>query len=168
MDQGLLELIEQHRTHWPESFDGLLTPFFHTLHRAHGVILGQAFKVMGQYDLSPAEFDVLASLRRSAPPHELTPSQLQQSLLITSGGLTKVLHQLQSRGLITRSTDQGDRRVKPVRLTAAAMPLVEQVLRSILHHVGGWIGETLSTEEIQHLTQILGKLTHHPSRPFQK
>ncbi|MBF0131118.1 MAG: MarR family transcriptional regulator [Magnetococcales bacterium] len=169
MDSALLEIIDQHRHHWPTSFDADLTPFFHTLHRAHGDLLGAAFKVVGHHDLSPAEFDVLASLRRSPPPHELTPSQLQQALVITSGGLTKILHQLEVRGLITRSTASNDRRVKPVRLTDHAFPLVEQALQAILQHVGCWIKETLSAQEIQQVTQTLAKLTLvHPLATFKK
>ncbi|MBF0110779.1 MAG: MarR family transcriptional regulator [Magnetococcales bacterium] len=159
MDEELQEIIEQQRIHWPESFHELLTPFFHTLHRAHGVILGQAFKVMGHHDLSPAEFDVLASLRRSAPPHEMTPSQLQKALLLTSGGLTKVLQELERRHLITRSTAMEDRRVKPVRLTVDALPLVEQVMNSMIRQVGGWIETSLSSREIEEITIILLKLT---------
>ncbi|HIJ82803.1 MAG: putative transcriptional regulator, MarR family [Magnetococcales bacterium] len=162
MDSELLRVIEQHRDNWPESFDPLLTPFFHTLHRAHGILLGQAFRVMERYGLSPAEFDVLSSLRRSPFPHELTPSQLQQSLLITSGGLTKILQQLQERAFVTRSTTRTDRRVKPVRLTPAAIPVVEQALQSIRLEVGGWITNTVSAEEIERVTQTLGKLTLNP------
>lgn len=161
MDSALLEIIHQHQHNWPTSFDADLTPFFHTLHHVHGDLLGAAFKVVGHYDLSPAEFDVLASLRRSPPPHELTPSQLQHAMLITSGGLTKILYQLQVRGLVTRSTTSTDRRVKPVRLTFSAMPIVESALQAILQHVGCWIKETLSAQEIQQVTQTLAKLTQN-------
>lgn len=51
------------------------------------------------------------------PPHELTPSQLQDSVMITSGGLTKVMQQLEARNLVTRTLQQGGQRISPVRLT---------------------------------------------------
>ncbi len=37
--------------------------------------------------------------------------------MITSGGLTKVMRQLKARNLVTRTLQQGDQRIKPVRLT---------------------------------------------------
>ncbi|MBF0127073.1 MAG: MarR family transcriptional regulator [Magnetococcales bacterium] len=158
MDVSIEELIDQHKENWPESFDPLLTPLTLTLHRVHGNLLGQAIRVMSQHGLSPAEFDVLASLRRSSPPHEMTPSQLQHALLITSGGLTKILQQLESRGLIARSTASGDRRVKPVHLTETAFPVVEEVMRGIIAQVCGGIQSLLTPEEMRQATTILGKL----------
>jgi DNA-binding MarR family transcriptional regulator len=56
------------------------------------------------HGLSPSELDVLVTLRRSAAPWVLTPSEIQRALLITSGGLTKILQQLEGRGLVTRLT----------------------------------------------------------------
>lgn len=161
MDSALREIIHQHQQNWPDSFHPLLTPFLLTLHRSHTILLGQAFKVMAKHDLSPAEFDVLCSLRRSPPPHELTPSQLQHSLLITSGGLTKIFHQLEKRGLITRSTTPGDRRIKPVRMTKTAAPIIELAIQAVLSQGFGWITADLTTEEIDQVTKILGKLLLH-------
>ncbi|MBF0295390.1 MAG: MarR family transcriptional regulator [Magnetococcales bacterium] len=152
------ELIELHRQNWCETFDSLLTPFFYTLHRVHGNLLGQAMGVMERHGFSPSEFDVLASLRRSPPPHEMTPSQLQQALLITSGGLTKILQQLEGRGLIARSIAPGDRRVKPVHLTEAAFPVVEAAMREMVSQECGRVTTLLTAEEIQRMTEILAKL----------
>ena len=38
-----------------------------------------------QYNLRQGEFDVLATLRRSGKPYSLTPSELYQSMMLTSG-----------------------------------------------------------------------------------
>lgn len=155
------QIIEQMQRYWPESYNPMETPFFLTLHRVHTNMMAASCKIMGQHHLSPAECDVLASLRRSPPPYELTPSQLQQSLLITSGGLTKILHQLQSRELITRSTAPTDRRIKPVRLTPKAIPLVEQVLTRIIANHSRLLKGALSPAEIKQATHLLGQLSQH-------
>ncbi|MBF0191426.1 MAG: MarR family transcriptional regulator [Magnetococcales bacterium] len=158
MDTFLQSIIAAHRDHWPEEFDPVLLPFTLTLHRAHGVMYGRACGVMERFGLSPAEFDVLASLRRSPEPYELTPSQLRQALLITSGGLTKVLHQLAGRGLIVRLTVSGDRRVKPVRLAPAALPLIGRAMEAVMRHAGAQIFAHLTPEEIQSMTGLLARL----------
>ena len=76
-------------------------------------------EVFARHSLTPAEFDLLATLRRSPPPRELTPSEVQSLLFITSGGLTKVMDKLEARGLVARSRHAADQRVRPVKLTAA-------------------------------------------------
>ena len=38
--------------------------------------------------LQPGEFDVLATLRRSGEPYMLSPTQLYEALMISSGGMT--------------------------------------------------------------------------------
>ncbi|MBF0139731.1 MAG: MarR family transcriptional regulator [Magnetococcales bacterium] len=165
MELDHLQVIEQIQSNWPESYDPLTTPFFFTLHSVHTRIMAESCKIMGEYHFSPAEFDVLSTLRRAPAPHELTPSQLQQSLLITSGGLTKILHQLQTRELITRSTAATDRRIKPVRLTAKAVPIVEQVLKIIVENNSRSIRNALSNTEIEQATLLLTLLAKHLHQP---
>ncbi|MBF0628171.1 MAG: MarR family transcriptional regulator [Magnetococcales bacterium] len=158
MDRFIQTILAEHRENWPELFDPELIPFSLALHRGHGLLYGRACAVMGQFGLSPAEFDVLASLRRSPAPHELTPSQLQQALVITSGGLTKILHQLEQRGFITRLTVHGDRRIKPVRLTGPAFSLIEQALAEVLRQTGERVRSALTPEEIRVMTGLLLRL----------
>jgi DNA-binding MarR family transcriptional regulator len=84
-------------------------------------------------------------------------------MLITSGGLTKVLQQLEMRGFVSRSTDDADRRVKPVALTDQAMPVLEKVMSESHTIVGGWIRQALTGAEIKQLTLLLTKLVNTPS-----
>ncbi len=158
MDVSVSELIKLHQENWSATFDPVHTPFFYTLHRVHGKLLGRAMQVMERHGFTPSEFDVLASLRRSPPPHEMTPSQLQQALLITSGGLTKILQQLEGRGLIARSIASGDRRVKPVHLTGAAFPVVEAAMREMVGQECHRVATLLSAEEIRRMTELLAKM----------
>ncbi|HWE92182.1 MAG TPA: MarR family transcriptional regulator, partial [Pseudonocardiaceae bacterium] len=38
------------------------------------------------FDLTPAEHDVLAALRRNGKPYRMKPNELSRSLLLSSGG----------------------------------------------------------------------------------
>ena len=152
-------VLEMHRQHWPETFDLGLCTFLLALHRTRAVEIARTSGVMTRHQLSLAEFDVLTTLRRYPPPRELTPTDLQRSMVITSGGLTKVLRQLEERGLVIRSTADGDRRVKPVRITAKASRLIEQAMVELLEAARGWIQPALSKKETEQLTGLLLKLS---------
>lgn len=81
-----------------------------------------------QYGLTDAGFDVLATLRRSGPPYQLTPNQLLAQTLITSGSLTSRLQSLEKQGFISRSCASTDKRSINVSLTASGKTVIEQAL----------------------------------------
>lgn len=128
------------------------------LHHAQGLSFTLARTVWTRNGLAPAEFDVLATLRNAPAPHELTPTQLQDSLLITSGGLTKVMLQLETRNLVIRSRHQTDQRVKPIKLTPAGKRLVEKAMRELAATSSAWVRSILEANEISLLTGMLRKL----------
>ena len=78
------------------------------------------------------EFDVLAALRRSGPPYQLSPSQLIASTLVTSGTMTNRIDRLTERGLVTRTPDPADGRGVIVRITAEGRARVDAALADLL------------------------------------
>jgi DNA-binding MarR family transcriptional regulator len=87
-------------------------------------------RVFAAHGLTGGEFDVLASLRRSGPPYQLTPTALSRTLMVTSGGMTKRLAALEGRGLIRRDPAPHDRRSTTVALTEEGRGLVETALEA--------------------------------------
>ena len=81
-----------------------------------------------RYDLDPPAFDVLATLRRSGEPFELTAGDLMRTAMVTSGAITQRLDRLEARGLVRRGPHPGDGRVVVVTLTPAGRELVDRVL----------------------------------------
>ncbi|MBS0297432.1 MAG: MarR family transcriptional regulator [Proteobacteria bacterium] len=73
-----------------------------------------AFKAHG---LDRGEFDVLGTLVRSGGDDGLTPTDLYTELMISSGGLTHRLNQLEKAGLIVREKSAEDGRSWRVRPT---------------------------------------------------
>ena len=157
MSEARVDPIERHRQYWPETYDELLMPLAMALHRAHEEHRKRADAVLDKYGLAPAEFDVLATLRRSPEPYALTPSEIQQGLFITSGGLTKVLQQLEAKGLVGRSTSEADRRSKPVHLSPVAIGLIENVMADLIAATEAPIKEMMSEAEIRELTRLLNR-----------
>ena len=81
-----------------------------------------------RYDLDPPGFDVLATLRRTGEPFELSAGDLMRSAMVTSGAITQRLDRLETRGLVRRSPHPRDGRVVLVSLTPAGRELVDRVL----------------------------------------
>ena len=84
------------------------------------------------HSLDTWEFDVLAALRREGPPYELSPGQLIQQTLSTSGTMTNRIDRLAARGLVERLPDPRDRRGVRVRLLTPGRELVEAALADLL------------------------------------
>ncbi|MEM9304185.1 MAG: MarR family transcriptional regulator [Pseudomonadota bacterium] len=78
------------------------------------------------FQLSYTDFDILATLRRSGAPFELTPTALLESVLLTSGALTTAMKRLERSGYLTRIDDPADRRSRRARLTDQGIALAEE------------------------------------------
>lgn len=89
----------------------------------------EAFDTHG---LEQWSFDVLAALRRSGPPYELSPGALLRRTMVTSGTMTNRVDRLQEAGLVERRADPADRRGVLVRLTAAGRRKVDASLADLL------------------------------------
>lgn len=72
-------------------------------------------------------YDVLATLRRTGEPYELTAGELVRQSMVTTGAITNRIDRLEQRGLVERART-GDRRKVLVRLTAPGFELVENAV----------------------------------------
>lgn len=149
-------IIELMGANWPEMY-GQTHKFLVYLNRVRDLGFAQARGIMARLRISPGEFDILASLRRSAPPNVLSPSELQRSVLITSGGLTKLLYQLEARQLVSRSVQRDDRRCKLVHLTVKGRKFIEDAMRDVMEAETRWVERALSRDEREQLIELLGK-----------
>ncbi|SCK25506.1 MarR family winged helix-turn-helix transcriptional regulator [Vogesella sp. LIG4] len=143
---------------WDSSLNALTVPLFLRLQWAQGASLGTLTPVLEKFAVSLVEFDVLATLRNSPPPHQMTPSRIQEEVVITSGGLTKVLLQLEARGMVTRRQLQHDLRSKPVCLADSGQALIETAMAEAVANTAQWLHQRLSEAEIGQLSALLGRL----------
>ncbi|MEO1402419.1 MAG: MarR family transcriptional regulator [Cyanobacteria bacterium J06635_1] len=83
-----------------------------------------------EFGLSLGDFDVLATLRRSGDPFQLSPTELFSTLMVTSGTMTNRLDRLEKAELIRRMPDPSDRRGTLIRLTDKGFDLIEQAIEA--------------------------------------
>lgn len=107
--------------------------------------------------LNRGEMNVLATLRRSGPPYELTPTALYQGLLLSSGAMTNRIDHLEERGYVRRTPDHEDRRKIRVALSTAGRELIdtamEQHVADLEEHLG-----FLAADEHEQLTRLLRRV----------
>ena len=107
--------------------------------------------------LGDGEFDVLATLRRSGEPFELSPGELGASMMVTSGAVTKRIDRLERSGLVTRRVSEVDARARLIRLTAEGRRIVDE---AVVDHVANEarLLSGLSAQERKTLAALLRKL----------
>ncbi|MBE1706963.1 MULTISPECIES: MarR family winged helix-turn-helix transcriptional regulator [Mesorhizobium] len=113
--------------------------------------------LFAQFGLQAGEFDVLATLRRSGSPYALTPTDLYEATMVTSGAMTNRLDRLEKAGLILRGPHPNDRRGIVVQLTGKGLTLIDEALTA---HVANEheILAGLNDAERETLSRLLEKL----------
>ena len=102
-----------------------------------------------EHDLEQWEFDVLAALRRSGPPYELSPGRLVTQMLVTSGTMTHRIDRLAGRELVRRRRDPEDRRGVLVRLTPAGKRRADAALQDLLAREHELLGALNATDRVE-------------------
>jgi DNA-binding MarR family transcriptional regulator len=114
----------------------------------------QRSQVFARHDLETWTYDVLSALRRSPPPHQLSPGQLVAQTLVTSGTMTNRIDHLEQRGLVRRKPDPNDARSVRVELTPAGRRRVESALKDLVQREDAILGALDATER----TELAGLL----------
>ena len=113
-------------------------------------------KTFTAHGLNPANFDVLATLRRAGAPYALSPNDLIASTMVTSGTMTNRIDQLTKAGLVERIQNPNDRRSVVVSLTKKGFSVIDATLKE---HVATQkrLTSGLSEDENKNLDALLRK-----------
>jgi DNA-binding MarR family transcriptional regulator len=103
------------------------------------------------------EFDVLITLDNAAD-RRLRMTDLAEAVMLSSGGLTRLVGRLESRGLLERVQDSSDLRGFYATLTSAGS---EHLARARVTHdavIEELIGSKLSNQQVASLARELGRV----------
>lgn len=117
----------------------------------------RANKALAAFNIHYTDLDVLATIRRSGKPYELTPSKLMKLVLISSGAMTALLNRLTKLELVYRSSDSKDGRIKLVGLTEKGLKIIEKAIEMRMIEASKSIN-TLDESERKELSSLLKKL----------
>jgi DNA-binding MarR family transcriptional regulator len=138
----------------------------HVLQRISRVYLLQSASfaaVFDRFGITFGEFEVLAALLRSGPPHQMSPSDLVGAVVLSSGAMTNRIDRVEALGLVERLPDASDRRGTLVALTSEGLRTVDAAVVAHLANEERLLG-ALSPPERRTLAQLLRALLL--SEPF--
>lgn len=103
-------------------------------------------------DLRPHEYGVLYAL--SSAPAGVRISELQEDVLLTQPGMSRLIARLEARGLVERADDPDDGRACRIRLTEAGARAQRQVGGRHARHVAEIMTRTLSRDQLLQLRDL--------------
>lgn len=114
-------------------------------------------ETFSEFGLTVGEFDVLATLRRSGHPYQLSPTELFNTLMVSSGTMTHRIDRLEQSELVQRIPDPSDRRGTQIKLTDKGLKVIGKAVEAhvINEHR---ILSALEASEREALIQLLRKL----------
>jgi DNA-binding MarR family transcriptional regulator len=119
--------------------------------------LRQAAEALAPVGLELFEYDALSALRRQGRPFALPATGLARETGLSSGAMTNRIDRLESRGLVMRRTDEGDRRAVIVSLTSAGKRVIDDAIGLRLEAADECL-QGLSARERSELVRLLRKV----------
>lgn len=114
--------------------------------------------VFRRSDIEPWEWDVLSALRRAGTPFQLSPKQLLQQTLVSSGTMTNRIDRLVGRRFVRREADPGDGRSVLVTLTEHGQMRVDAAITRLVD-VEAELLQALSRADRDRMAALLRKLS---------
>lgn len=112
---------------------------------------------MAQFGVKYSHYAIVGTLRASGHPYRMSPSDLQNTLMITSGGLSNLLKRVEKLGYIRRLDDPFDGRGVIVELTEKGNELSETAM-SAQAELERQLVSVLSQGEQELLSSMLRRL----------
>jgi len=109
---------------------------------------------LASYGLNLPAFDVLATLRRSGRPFRLSPGELMERTMVTSGTMTNRVDQLEKQGLVVRVKNPDDARGFLVSLSPKGRRKIDAALAAHVETQKGLVS-ILSQNEFSKLNALL-------------
>ncbi len=104
-------------------------------------------------------FEVLIRLARS-PNHYLAIGELGEQVVLTSGGITRLVDRIEKVGYVTRRPCPQDRRVQYVVITVQGWQKLQEAIPVHLENLQNHLINPLSEEELLNFENSLEKLRH--------
>lgn len=128
------------------------------LTRTHSAIVGRLQEALAASDFPPLPwYEVLATVAE-APEQRMKMGELAEALVITRGGLTKLVDRLIKAGLMERTFCETDRRVSYATLLPAGRDLLYEMRPVIVTELKTAFAANLSDAQARDLRETLERV----------
>jgi DNA-binding MarR family transcriptional regulator len=125
------------------------------LTRTHAAIVGRLQEALSSADFPPLPwYEVLAAISE-APEQRMKMGDLAESLVITRGGLTKLVDRLVKAGLLERTFCETDRRVSYATLLPSGAELLAEMRPVVVAELTIAFSANLTVAEAEELRETL-------------
>jgi DNA-binding MarR family transcriptional regulator len=126
--------------------------------RTHAAVSIRLQEALAQGDFPPLPwYEVLASIAET-PERQMRMGDLAEALVITRGGLTKLVDRLVKAGLLERTFCATDRRVSYASLLPAGASLLEEMRPVIVGELEAAFSTRLSAGEAKAMSETLERV----------
>src|SRR6476659_5791789 len=158
-------MSEQATATSPASRDGSAPPVqtphgeaWGALARTHAAVSQRLQEALAQGDFPPLPwYEVLAAVAE-APEQRMRMGDLAEALVITRGGLTKLVDRLIKAGLLERTFCETDRRVSYATLLPAGRDLLEEMRPVAVAELRASFSTKLTVEEAEAMRESLERV----------
>lgn len=145
-ENGAVGGLDQHREAWI------------ALTRTHAAVRGRLEEALTAAEMPPmAWLEVLVTLER-APEQRMKMGELAEALVITRGGLTKLVDRLIKAGLLERTFCETDRRVSYATLLPAGAELLGEMRPIAAAELQGAFSANLTAPQARQLRELLDRV----------
>jgi DNA-binding MarR family transcriptional regulator len=128
------------------------------LTRTHAAITGRLQEALTSAEFPPLPwYEVLATLSE-APEERLKMGDLAEALVITRGGLTKLVDRLIKAGLLERTFCETDRRVSYATLMPAGRDLLDEMRPVVTAELNVAFADKLTVAQANDLREVLDQV----------
>lgn len=128
------------------------------LFRCHHAALDIRSDIARDHGLTPGHLISLLLLRACYPDETITPTELREAVMFSSGGMTKVVRGLEQRGLVTRRAHPSDARSSMLELSESGVELIDSIVPLIEERDREMLADPLDADELAELIRLLGKI----------
>lgn len=128
------------------------------LTRTHAAVTGRLQEALAQSDFPPLPwYEVLATIA-DAPERRMRMGDLAEALVITRGGLTRLVDRLIKAGLLERTFCETDRRVSYATLLPSGEQLLEEMRPVVTAELAIAFSANISEAEAGELREMLDRV----------
>lgn len=130
-------------------------PFF-VLHKT---LFEKGEKIISKdFNLTQSELDILSALYYIGGENfTLTPTKLNEVMLFSSGGITKLLNKLEEKNYIKRIISDEDKRSRFVQITQLGKEIMKEALKTITSFENKYFSK-LNNKELEEFKTLLYKI----------
>lgn len=108
------------------------------------------------FHLTPAKFNALMVIKHIAKDKGLSQIEIGRRLIVTASNMTRLLDKLEKEGYIERFSQQGDRRVKLIKISQKGYTILDKAWPGYYDKIS-YIANLLDKGEQKHIVNLISK-----------